>query len=101
MLINYCQADTAPHFCYHFYMSNKASKSSLHKLFPVILEKDEDGVYIVECPLFSGCYSQGRTVEQALKKIKEVIHLCLEEKNNQELARAYVPQEMSLHTVTI
>ncbi len=73
----------------------------MHKLFPVILEKDEDGVYVVECPLFSGCYSQGKTIDQALKKIREVIQLCLEEKDNQERAEAYILREVSLHTVTV
>ncbi len=82
-------------------MIKKTSKSLPNKLFPVILEKDEDGIYIVECPLFSGCYSQGKTIDQAMKKIKEVIHLCLEEKDNQELAKDYMPQGMCLRTVTI
>ncbi|MCX6718998.1 MAG: type II toxin-antitoxin system HicB family antitoxin [Candidatus Taylorbacteria bacterium] len=72
-----------------------------NKQFPVFLERDEDGVYIVECPVFSGCYSQGKTIDQALKKIKEVIHLCLEEKDNQDRARSYIPGEMSLHTVSV
>ncbi|MEK7609761.1 MAG: type II toxin-antitoxin system HicB family antitoxin [Patescibacteria group bacterium] len=82
-------------------MSKKILKSISRKLFPVILEKDEDGVYVVECPIFSGCYSQGKTIDQALKKIKEVILLCLEEKDNQKRARSYIPHEMSLHTVTV
>ena len=47
---------------------------------PILTEKDEDGVYVVECPVFSGCYSQGRTMDEALKNIREVIDLCLEEK---------------------
>ena len=82
-------------------MKNNALKSISNKLFPVFLEKDEDGVYIVECPLFSGCYSQGKTIDQALKKIKEVIALCLEEKDNQERARSYVPRDISFHTVAV
>lgn len=65
------------------------------------MEKDEDGVYVVECPVFSGCYSQGKTIDQALKKIREVIQLCLEERDNQERAVSYIPREMSLHAVAI
>jgi len=71
------------------------------KQFPVFIEKDEDGFYIVECPLFSGCYSQGKTIDEALKNIKEVIELCLEEEENIEIAGSYSPREISLHTVTI
>lgn len=47
--------------------------------FPVIVEVDEDGYYIVSCPLFKGCHSYGETIEEALENIKEVIEMCLEE----------------------
>jgi len=39
----------------------------------VILYKDEDGYWIVECPSLKGCNSQGRTKEEALANIKEAI----------------------------
>ena len=52
--------------------------------FPVILEKDEDGYFIVSCPLFKGCHSYGKTIEEAMENIKEVIELCLEELNDEE-----------------
>jgi len=82
------------------------SKSKLKALikgksFPIILEKDESGLYVVECPLFSGCYSQGKTIDESLKNIREVIELCLEEKYNQEVVSDYFPKEFSFHTVTI
>jgi len=69
--------------------------------FPVIIEKDKDGFYVVECPIFRGCYTQGRTLDEALKNIREVIELCLEEKENQEILKSYSPQELSLHTITL
>jgi predicted RNase H-like HicB family nuclease len=47
--------------------------------FPVIVEMDEDGYYIVSCPLFKGCHTYGKTIEEALENIKEVIEMCLEE----------------------
>ncbi len=81
------------------------SKSLLAKiknlLFPVIIEKDEDNFYVVECPLFKGCYSQGKTLDEALKNIKEVILLCLEEKENQEIIKNYQPKELSLHSISL
>jgi len=82
------------------------SKSKLKALikgksFPIILEKDESGWYVVECPLFSGCYSQGKTIDESLKNIREVIALCLEEKDNQDVISNYFPKEFSFHTVTI
>jgi len=50
--------------------------------FPIFVERDEDGFYVVECPLFKGCYTQGKTLDEALKNIREVIGLVLEEKEN-------------------
>jgi len=71
------------------------------KQLPVVIEKDADGFYVVECPVFDGCYSQGKTLDEAVKNIREVIALILEEKNEREVLREYLPQEFSLHTITI
>lgn len=68
---------------------------------PVFIEKDEDGFYVVECPLFEGCYSQGKTVDEALRNIREVIHLIVEEKKNRDILKTYHPRELSLHTITL
>ena len=68
---------------------------------PLLVEKGEDGFYVVECPVFSGCVTQGKTIDEALKNIREVIELCLEEKNNQQALRWYRPVEIGLHTVSI
>jgi predicted RNase H-like HicB family nuclease len=48
--------------------------------FKVFLERDEDyGGYVVRCPSIPGCYSQGKTAEEALANIREAIELCLED----------------------
>jgi len=75
-------------------------KTTVYNL-PVIIEKDEDGFYVAECPVFSGCYTQGKTLDEALKNIKEVIDLVLEEKENQEILRSYKPEEIGIHTVPV
>jgi predicted RNase H-like HicB family nuclease len=46
--------------------------------FSVVLDRDEDGVWVVECPAIPGCVSQGSTREEALKNIEEAIQLYLE-----------------------
>ena len=46
--------------------------------FPVTIDRDEDGVWVVECPSIPGCVSQGQTRDEALKNIQEAITLCLE-----------------------
>jgi len=46
--------------------------------FNVTVDRDEDGIWIVECPAIPGCVSQGETRDEALDNIKEAIVLCLE-----------------------
>ena len=46
--------------------------------FPVIIEKDEDGILIATVPNLKGCHTQARTLPTLLKRIKEAILLCLE-----------------------
>ena len=82
-------------------MKNRAKITAKNNQFPVFVEKDEDGFYVVECPVFKGCYSQGKTLDEALKNIREVIELCLEEKKNLEILKWYHPIEMSLHTISV
>ena len=56
--------------------------------FPVIVEVDEDGYYIVSCPLFKGCHSYGETMEEAMNNIREAIELCLEEEGIEGVDKA-------------
>jgi predicted RNase H-like HicB family nuclease len=44
----------------------------------VTIDRDSDGVRIVECPAIPGCISQGATKEEAIANIKDAISLCLE-----------------------
>ena len=46
--------------------------------FTVIIEKDEDGIYVGSVPKLKGCHSQGKTLNELLKNIKEAIELCIE-----------------------
>ncbi len=47
--------------------------------FYVVIEKDEDGFYVGEVPQLRGCYTQGKSLDELMENIKEVIKLCLEE----------------------
>ena len=66
---------------------------------PVFIQKDEDGYYFIECPVFRSCYSQGKTKNEALENIKEVIELCLEETENKEIIKGYKPQNFNFQTL--
>lgn len=46
--------------------------------FLTTLVRDEDGVWIAECPSIPGCVSQGQTREEATTSICEAIAICLE-----------------------
>ena len=46
--------------------------------FRVLLERDEDGVYLAKVPELPGCISQGRTRKEALENVKEAIEAYLE-----------------------
>ena len=46
--------------------------------FVVTIDRDEDGVWVVECPSIPGCVSQGETREEALDNIRQAISVCLE-----------------------
>ena len=58
-------------------MITMMSHSKLH--LPVFVEKDEDGFFVVECPILKGCYTQGETLDEALKNINEVVEMCVVE----------------------
>ena len=53
----------------------------------VIIEKGDDGYYVVTVPSLPGCISQGKTKEEALKSIKEAIELYLEVLQEKELKK--------------
>lgn len=46
--------------------------------FTITIDRDEDGIWVAECPSIPGCVSQGQTKEEALANIEEAIQLCLE-----------------------
>ena len=55
--------------------------------FPVIVEQDETGMFAATCPVLTGCYTQGHTIEEALANTKVAILLCLDEIPADELPR--------------
>lgn len=46
--------------------------------FKVLIEQDENGVFVASVPAIPGCHTQGDTYEEAVKGIEEAIQLCLE-----------------------
>lgn len=53
--------------------------------FLVTLDRDEDGIWIAECPAIPGCVSQGDDKDEAMENVKEAIALCLEVRSEKGL----------------
>lgn len=55
--------------------------------FPVVIEKDEDGFFVADCPDLAGCHTQGRTIEEAISNIRDAIklHLKILKEEKQEI----------------
>ncbi len=51
-------------------------------VFKIVVEKDETGYYVAEVPALPGCVTQGRTIEEVKKNIKEAIEGWLEVMND-------------------
>jgi predicted RNase H-like HicB family nuclease len=46
--------------------------------FTITIDRDEDGMFIAECPAIPGCVSQGKTEGEAGRNIQYAIKECLE-----------------------
>jgi predicted RNase H-like HicB family nuclease len=46
--------------------------------YRVLIEQDEDGVFVADVPSLPGCVTQGATREEALSNVREAIALYLE-----------------------
>jgi predicted RNase H-like HicB family nuclease len=47
--------------------------------FTVLIEKDEGGYYVASVPALRGCHTQARSLDTLMKRVREVIALCLED----------------------
>ena len=57
-----------------------AKKTKLRVMkFKVLVEKDEDGYYVADVPELQGCHTQAKDKKELMKRVKEVIALCLED----------------------
>lgn len=64
--------------------------------FIVTIERDEDGMYIVECPSVPGCVSQGNSEKEALENIKDAIQQCLAVRSEQGMPLTVTTREVDV-----
>ncbi len=65
---------------------------------PVVVTPGEAGYFIAEIPVIPGCFSQGKTKEEALANIKETAGLCLESMEEEGWT---LPREYTLDQVEV
>ncbi|MCL0074586.1 type II toxin-antitoxin system HicB family antitoxin [Thermodesulfovibrionales bacterium] len=64
--------------------------------FIVTIDRDEDGMFVVESPSIPGCVSQGKTEQEAIVNIKDAIKQCLEVR-----AERGMPLTVRMHEVEV
>jgi predicted RNase H-like HicB family nuclease len=47
--------------------------------FTVLIERDEQGYYVASVPALRGCHTQAKNLDSLMKRVREVIELCLED----------------------
>ena len=55
--------------------------SSNRREFNVIIERDEDGYYLASVPELRGCHTQAKSLDVLMKRVRDVIALCLEDED--------------------
>lgn len=65
------------HFVLHF--STRRFTVKAKREFTVVIERDEDGYYVAHVPELRGCYTQAKNLDTLMKRVREVIELCLED----------------------
>ncbi len=62
--------------------------------FYVVIERDEDGIYVGGVPQLKACYNQGKTIDELMQNIQEVIEMCLEELEEESITEFIGAQEV-------
>jgi predicted RNase H-like HicB family nuclease len=70
-------------------------------VFQVIIEQDEAGYYVAECPALKACYTQARTYEEVIRNIRDVIQMCLAELKDKGEPPPEQPEIIGVHRVEV
>jgi predicted RNase H-like HicB family nuclease len=65
------------------------------RVFSVIVERDEAGFYVATNPVLPGCYSQGKSMEEALANVREATEACLGDRTDLK------PSDIGVHVITV
>jgi len=53
----------------------------MHREFNVVIEQDADGYFVASVPELRGCHTQAKSLDTLMKRVREVIELCLEDQD--------------------
>ena len=65
--------------------------------FIITIFRDEDGMYIAECPSILGCVSQGKTEKEAEENIRDAIVECLEVRSEMGMPLTISTKQIEIH----
>jgi predicted RNase H-like HicB family nuclease len=71
------------------------------QVFNVIVERDESGYYVAECPALRACYTQGKSYAEVIENIRDVISLCLKDLKSQGKRAPVSPQIVGIQPVEV
>ncbi|MFB3788581.1 MAG: type II toxin-antitoxin system HicB family antitoxin [bacterium] len=70
--------------------------------FQVIIEQDEDGFFVADVPALPDCHTQGKSLEEALDNIQEVIRMCVQELREEgKPVQPHYPEIFGIKTLEI
>jgi len=65
--------------------------------YRILIEQDEDGIFVAECPSLPGCISQGKSRKEVLENIQDAIRGYLESlKKHDEPVPFVIPMKMGI-----
>jgi predicted RNase H-like HicB family nuclease len=62
----------------------------MRREFNVVIERDEDGIFVASVPALPGCHTQARSLDELVERIREAIELCLEVRDDAVPAMDFV-----------
>ncbi len=73
------------------------SKEHSYK-FTIVIEQDEDGLFMATCPALQGCYTQGKTYKEALKNVRDAVKLHLDARKK---VNDFLPHEVGTEKILV
>lgn len=58
--------------------------------FNVVIEQDSDGYFVASVPGLRGCHTQAKSLDTLMKRVREVIELCLEDQHDEFVPSRFV-----------